>query len=360
MASFELPRWVVSVINFKGGTGKSTVAIGIAECLCHIYGKRVVVIDCDFQCSASLALMGRRALGGLIERERTLDHHILKRFRSASTPALDAIAVKPERCVFEADGLIHLLPSNPSMPRIERQILAAVIEGSDIERAYVQASVEIAALVRGLLDDFDIVLIDCPPGLTLFSEAAILASDGIVVPTLPNDLSLAAVDHLKAEIARVRTDVGFADLLIGTVISKVRHRNATAHHVYQTQAIEKLLDRAAPSFRILRPYLPYCRELEAASWRDDDPDRLSFATVYGEAAERIRQLTADFVASCHRIDDARNVAARARALGYASAVPCALPHAAGGSQPGAPTILPQPPTKWALSERTKPTKRKSA
>ena len=56
-------------INFKGGTGKTTVAIAIAEGICHLFRKRVVIIDCDFQCSASISLLGRKALNDLIIKE---------------------------------------------------------------------------------------------------------------------------------------------------------------------------------------------------------------------------------------------------------------------------------------------------
>ncbi len=125
-------------------------------------------------------------------------------------------------------------------------------------------------LFRSLLDEFDFILIDCPPGLTLFSEAAIRAADGLVIPTLPNEISFAAIDHLRAEIARARPDRSFDDLLVGTVVSKVRHKNGSSSHRSHMESIERLLDRVAPQFQLLRPYLPYCRELEGATWRDDE------------------------------------------------------------------------------------------
>ena len=73
MPSFDLPKCVMPAINFKGGTGKTTVAIAMAEGLCHTCGKRVLLIDCDFQCSASIALLGRNTLNNLIEVGATLD-----------------------------------------------------------------------------------------------------------------------------------------------------------------------------------------------------------------------------------------------------------------------------------------------
>ena len=68
--------------------------------------------------------------------------------------------------------------------------------------AYENAAIKMAELFRSLLEEFDFILIDCPPGLTLFSEAAIRAADGLVIPTLPSEISLAAIDHLRTEITR--------------------------------------------------------------------------------------------------------------------------------------------------------------
>lgn len=310
MARSSLPAWIVSVINFKGGTGKSTVAIAIAETLCFHLGKRVAIVDSDFQCSASLALLGRRHLDELTYKERTLDHWVNRGLTDAAFGDLADIAVEPGCSIREADGLIHLVPSNPSMPRIERGILSNFLANGDIEAAYERASINIAASLRRLLREFDFVIIDCPPGLTLFSDAAIRAADGIVVPSLPNDISLAAVDHLRADIARVRTDWTFDQLLVGTVISKMRHRNASDHYRYQTMSVERLLDRVAPSFRILRPYLPYCRELESAGWRDLEVAKLGFADRYGDVAGKVYQLTQEFARSCRAMEQSRQRNAR--------------------------------------------------
>lgn len=294
MSTIKLPKCVVSAINFKGGTGKTTVAIAIAEGLCHLLGKRVLIIDCDFQCSASIALLGRRTLNQLIAMGATLDHHLDR----DNPSSWSATAVKTRHCVKEASELMFLLPSNPDMPRQERQILSSFLAGSDIHAAYQSASIRIGEFYRSLLADFDVVLIDCPPGLTLFSEAAIRAADGLIIPTLPNEISFAAIDHLRKEIGRTRPDRSLEELLVGTVISKLRQRSGSEHYRYQAKSIEKLLDRVAPAFQILKPYLPYCRELEAMTWRDDEVGRISFVDRYGQSAAMIEQLTREFATRC--------------------------------------------------------------
>ncbi len=298
MSATSLPKCVLAAINFKGGTGKTTVAIALAEGLCHFLKKRIVIVDCDFQGSASIALLGRKTLNGLIARGATVDCQLQKQIDEEKGLHLSTIAVKARHSVKEAAGLIHLVPSNPDMPRREREILASFLTQSNIHAAYDGASRKIADLFRSLLDDFDIVLIDCPSGLTLFSEAAIKAADGLIIPTLPNEISIAAIDHLRAELSRARPDRSLEDLLIGTVVSKLRQRGGGDHYRYQTQSIESLLDRVAPEFQILRPYLPYCRELEAATWRDGISAPISFEDHYGQSSAKVEQLVHEFAGRC--------------------------------------------------------------
>ena len=158
MSRTQLPKCVMAAINFKGGTGKTTVAIALAEGLCHFLGKRVLVIDCDFQCSASIALLGRRKLNDLIQRNATLDCQLQQKLAQKKSRPLSAAVVKTQFCVDEASDLMYLLPGNPDMPRRERQILASFLPQLDIHSAYESASMGMGQALRSLLEDFDFIL----------------------------------------------------------------------------------------------------------------------------------------------------------------------------------------------------------
>jgi chromosome partitioning protein len=311
MSKIELPKSVMAAINFKGGTGKTTVALAIAEGICRLMQKRVAVIDCDFQCSASIALLGRRTWNDLIHKNATMDSLLETRLSRNGGTRLIESAVAAQFCVAEAAGLVHVLPGSPDMPRRERQIVGAFLSKTGIHAAYESAAIRMGEMFRSLLDEFDFVLIDCPPGLTLFSEAAIRAADGILVPTLPHEISFAAIEHLRAEIGRARPDVAFGDLLVGTVVSKVRQKSGSAGHRAHIESIERLLDRVAPQFQLLKPYLPYCRELEGATWRDNDANRLSFAMRYGQSAVMVERLVQEFADRCGALMSRRYAASQA-------------------------------------------------
>ncbi|HEX5999840.1 MAG TPA: ParA family protein, partial [Hyphomicrobiaceae bacterium] len=292
----------MAAINFKGGTGKTTVAIAIAEGICRLMGKRVAVIDCDFQCSASIAMLGRRTLNDLMRKNATMDSQLQSALSNKkNVMRFGACAVPAQFCVSEAAGLMHVLPGSHEMPRRERQIAAALMPRGNIHNAYENAAIKMGEVFRSLLDEFDFVLIDCPPGLTLFSEAAIRAADGLIIPTLPNEISFTAIDHLRAEIARARPDRSFDDMLIGTVVSKVRQKAGSASYRAHMETIERLLDRVAPQFQLLKPYLPYCKELEGATWRDNDESRINFATRYGSSSLTIERLVQEFADRCSEL-----------------------------------------------------------
>jgi cellulose biosynthesis protein BcsQ len=267
------------------------VTIALAEGLGRQLHKRILIIDCDFQCSASIALLGRQALNNLIAQNLTLDCQLERQLAQRDASCLMKVAVRARHCVKETSELMFVLPASPDMPRRERQILSSFLSDGDIHTAYQRAAMQIAQHYRSLLEDFDLILIDCPPGLTVFTEAAIRAADGLIIPTLPNEISCAAIDHLRHEIARARPDRTLEDLLVGTDISKLSDRASGDHHKYQSASIEGLLDRVAPRFRVLRPYLPYCRELESMTWRTDEAGSVDFEARYGRSAHTIEKLT---------------------------------------------------------------------
>ena len=108
-------------------------------------------------------MLGRKALNDLIIRDATLDCQVQDSVGHESPARLGAAAMKTRHCVEEAAELLYLLPASPDMPRRERQILSAYLAGGDIHLAYERASTRIAELFRSLLDEFDFVIVDCPP-----------------------------------------------------------------------------------------------------------------------------------------------------------------------------------------------------
>lgn len=165
---------VISILNQKGGVGKTTSTYNIAAALSK-KGKRILMIDSDSQ--ASLTLMGGN-------NPLTLEHNL------PSLYAGDDIS----NCIYKTtiDNL-YLLPSSLELAKVEVTLIAVTFGRELI----------IKNALEKLSDSFDFVIIDCCPSLGLININNLVASDYVIVPTELSLLSCYALDDLKDTIKQV-------------------------------------------------------------------------------------------------------------------------------------------------------------
>lgn len=160
------PAAVIAVQNFKGGVGKSTVSVHLAQYLA-LRGYRVCLIDCDSQGSST-------AMFGLIpdldvEEDQTLYPFI----RNAEMSSL-AYAVRPTLW----DGL-YIVPANLRLYSAEYELAARVA------RAEPALLNRIAQGIESIIDHFDVVILDPPPALGTISLSVMRAANALLVPIPP-------------------------------------------------------------------------------------------------------------------------------------------------------------------------------
>ena len=148
---------VISTINLKGGVGKTTTTVALAETMSVEKGKRVLVIDLDPQSNATTVLIGEDSWSDLNKNERTL----ARLFKDALDPdnkRFDLGATLQRRVSDVRDSDVDLLPS--SLDLIDVQDKLAVIPSG---RFYSINPIELLyRAVKTSLDDYDIVLVDWP------------------------------------------------------------------------------------------------------------------------------------------------------------------------------------------------------
>jgi chromosome partitioning protein len=166
--------------NIKGGVGKTSTAVNLAY-LAALEGRRTLLWDLDPQGAASFLFRVKpRVRGGgraLVRRRR---------------PALDAVKAT------DFEGL-DLLPADFSYRNMD-------LELDDTKRR----TRRLAQLVDELVDDYDVVFLDCPPSVSLVSENVLRAADVLLVPLVPATLSLRTLEQLVAfvrESPRPRPEV---------------------------------------------------------------------------------------------------------------------------------------------------------
>lgn len=229
---------VISFVNHKGGVGKTTTAVLLAEFLSW-RGLRVLLVDLDAQGSATAALVGRVARAQRVASRQTVAQAF--RDRLSGERRFDAQLAIVRGASNVGGGLpgLDVLPSSPELTDVQDRL--AFIPPAGLLTAG-PAGV-LGAVLAPLLEAYDYVLVDCPPNLGLLTLNALATSDGYVVPVLPDVLSTCGLADLGTRLA------GVAGLpAVGVVICKYRSQS-TLHRA----TVEELRRGPLPVFATVVP-----------------------------------------------------------------------------------------------------------
>ena len=160
------PASIIAVQNFKGGVGKSTVSVHLAQYLA-LRGYRVCLIDCDSQGSST------SMFGVIPDLDVAEDDTLYPFIRNAEMASLE-YAVKPTAW----DGL-YLVPANLRLYSAEYELAARVA------RAEPTLLNRIAEGIASIEDHFDVVILDPPPALGTISLSVMRAANALLVPIPP-------------------------------------------------------------------------------------------------------------------------------------------------------------------------------
>ena len=182
---------VIAVANMKGGVGKTSVVVGLAEALAA-GGSEVLVIDLDPQASASICIAGDDILKVLIEGGQTieafLEDYLLKdrkvRFDDCIRECASDVSHRGEQLP------ISLLASSPALRMFEQRL---VYRGTKQRHSLEEIVIRLWDLMRDQLKktkrSYDYILLDCPPGISSLTDVSIRLADLVIVPTIPDFLS---------------------------------------------------------------------------------------------------------------------------------------------------------------------------
>ena len=195
---------MLAVVNQKGGVGKTTTSVNLAAALAQA-GRRVLLIDLDPQGNATMGSgVDKRTVG------RTVYHVLL------GLAEIDGARVRVER------GGFDLLPAN-------RDLAGAEIELVELENRETRLK---RALER-VAGEYDFVLIDCPPSLSLLTVNALTAAHRVLIPMQCEYYALEGLSDLVATIKRVRANLNPELEIAGLLRTMYDPRNTLSQQVSQ-------------------------------------------------------------------------------------------------------------------------------
>lgn len=219
---------IVSIINFKGGVGKTTIAVNVAATLAKEHHKRTLLIDLDPQSNASVWLLGEarwREVAGSGNLRKTAYHLFQRKFdiESVIKPCDGGATEKTLPNLYLLPATYHMVKLESGIMRVcdERKVREKYRRGD--EYAFLANDVEL------LKAEFDYVIIDCPPNLYYMTGNAVCNSDFIIVPVIPDSLSTIGLQLLLHElnamvepVVNAKNDFKQAPTVAGVVISKYK------------------------------------------------------------------------------------------------------------------------------------------
>ena len=198
---------IISVINQKGGVGKTTTVINLAAGLAQ-KEKKVLIIDLDPQGNATTGL----GLSNLENSNETI-YAVLNGSKSISN------VIKKTNY-----QNLDVVTSNVDLSGLE------VETAGDSKRAFILKG-ELTAYLNDFRGQYDYILIDCPPSLSLLTVMALVSSHSLVVPLQTEFFALEGLTQLMKTIERIKTNLN-PDLIIrGILLTMYDKRNKLSSQV---------------------------------------------------------------------------------------------------------------------------------
>ena len=202
-----MDRKIISVINQKGGVGKTTTVINLAAGL-SMRGKKILVIDLDPQGNATTGL----GLSNNDDSDQTI-YSVLNGNKKISEVI--------QQTNFEN---LNLVTSNVDLSGLE------VETAGDSRRAF-KLKDELTAILNDSRASYDYILIDCPPSLSLLTIMALVSSDALVVPLQTEFFALEGLTQLMKTIDRIKNNLNPSLEIRGILLTMYDKRNKLSSQV---------------------------------------------------------------------------------------------------------------------------------
>jgi len=229
---------IISISNQKGGVGKTTSAINLSAALA-LSEKKTLLVDCDPQGNATTGIgIDKQAI------TRTLYHGLIGAAESA------------DLIIDTEIGTLKMVPSNIELIGIEVEMIDAPERENLLKK-----------LLKSVNNDFDFIIIDCPPSLGLLTVNALTAANLVIIPLQCEFYALEGLGQLLQTVRRIKRNLNTGLGIAGILLTMFDKRTNLSHQVaedarkyFKTLVFKTIIPRnvrlsEAPSFG--KPILMY-------------------------------------------------------------------------------------------------------
>ncbi|MDF3907767.1 MULTISPECIES: ParA family protein [Paracoccus] len=210
---------VLSSINLKGGVGKTTIAVNYAA-YCGNKGRKVLLCDLDPQANASFGMIGVEGWESHVAKKGTVADLLgARRHKNAQGVArgFNDVVIK------NAWNNVDLIPSHLDLFTVDLDLAGITAREFQLKKS-----------LKDHIEDYDIVICDCPPNLTLPTQNALAISTNYTVPVSLDYLSVLGIGLLLSRISSLSEDLDVDLTNSGIIISRV---GRPAKHRAETESV---------------------------------------------------------------------------------------------------------------------------
>ncbi|MDE2792092.1 MAG: ParA family protein [Paracoccaceae bacterium] len=258
----------ISIINFKGGVGKTTLAFHLGTGLARYYDSRVLLIDMDHQSSLSIICLGHKIWDNVVDDGLVVDRVFEPFFgQQLSITSEQAIVKKPKKGHFYK--CMDIVPASLSLDDVEIELTSSS-QGNAVKSEWNKRTLVCKWIMETGIDDvYDYIIFDCPPATKIVSQNAIAASHGFVIPVVPEAVMERGAPHLRGliqsgidkmlnELAPLNDklptyvpDTKLAGVVITRIASSSGYSGYTNDHTRHLKSLENEWKND-----LLKPYIP--------------------------------------------------------------------------------------------------------
>jgi chromosome partitioning protein len=212
----------ISLINMKGGVGKTTLTIALAEFMAIEHGLGVLVIDLDPQSNATACLMDLGEWKRRNMRGQTIMRLFLDPFKQWPVFSPREALVQNASNIGGGVRGLDLMPSGQELMDLQ-DFLVTVLPDTDEDNSSLYL---LRDAMNDILPDYDIVLVDCPPSLGIITQNGLAISDYYLIPVIPETMSINGIPQIVARVNRFNRFTGTKIQPLGLVATRFREQNS--------------------------------------------------------------------------------------------------------------------------------------